>query len=146
MKTVAQIIRSKHSPSVHTINPETSVLEAIKLMALHRIGALLVLQDEQLVGIVTERDYARKVVLLGRTSKVTPVSDVMSTPVMYVNPSQTNEECMALMTDSRIRHLPVMEHGKLIGIISIGDLVKDIISEQQFVIDQLQHYINGERG
>ena len=115
-------------------------------MAERRIGALLVMECERIVGIVTERDYARKVILMGRSSSDTPVRDIMTTSVMYVRPDQTNEECMALMTENRLRHLPVIDGGKLVGLISIGDLVKDIISEQQFTIQQLEHYIRGERG
>jgi len=146
MTTVAQIIQSKQDKSVHTIHPTASVLEAVKRMAELRIGALLVMENEKIVGIVTERDYARKVVLKGRSSDVTPVRDVMSSPVMYVSPQHTNEQCMALMTENRLRHLPVLDHsGRLIGLVSIGDLVKDIISEQKFIIEQLEHYIRGER-
>ena len=145
MKTVSHILRSKLTQAVHTIAPAASVLDAIKLMAQQRIGALLVMEGEAVVGIVTERDYARKVILMGRSSSETPVRDIMSAPVMYVRLNQTNEDCMALMTENRLRHLPVMEEGKLIGLISIGDLVKDIISEQKFVIEQLEHYIRGER-
>jgi CBS domain-containing protein len=104
------------------------------------------MEDVKIAGIITERDYARKIVLLGRSSKETPVRDIMTSPVMYVRPEQTNEECMALMTDNRVRHLPVVDKDKLIGLISIGDLVKDIISEQKFIIDQLEHYIKGDRG
>jgi CBS domain-containing protein len=110
-------------------------------MAEKNIGALLVMDGERIAGIVTERDYARKTVLLGRSPKDTPVHDIMASPVLCVSPGQTNEECMALMTTSRLRHLPVVEHGRLLGLISIGDLVKDIISEQQFIIQQLEHYI-----
>ncbi len=146
MKRVSHILRSKPSQAVHTIAPAASVLDAVKLMAQHRIGALLVMEGEAVVGIITERDYARKVVLMGRSSKETPVRDIMTSSVMYVSPEQTNEECMALMTENRLRHLPVMDKGKLIGLISIGDLVKDIISEQQFMIQQLEHYIRGDRG
>jgi CBS domain-containing protein len=145
MKTVSHILRSKLTQAVHTIAPAASVLDAIKLMAQQRIGALLVMEGEAVVGIVTERDYARKVILMGRSSSETPVRDIMSAPVMYVRLNQTNEDCMALMTENRLRHLPVMEEGRLIGLISIGDLVKDIISEQKFVIEQLEHYIRGER-
>ena len=146
MKSVAEILRSKPEQTVHTITPSASVFDAVKLMAEKSIGALLVIEDQKIDGIITERDYARKIVLMGRSSKETPVRDVMTSPVMYVRPDQTNEECMALMTDNRVRHLPVIDNGKLIGLISIGDLVKDIISEQKFVIDQLEHYIMGDRG
>jgi CBS domain-containing protein len=104
------------------------------------------LEGDAIVGIVTERDYARKIALKGRTSALTLVRDVMTTAVMFVHPHQTSEECMALMTDNRLRHLPVVDNGKLLGLISIGDLVKDIISEQKFVIEQLEHYITGQRG
>ena len=104
------------------------------------------MEDANIAGIFTERDYARKIILMGRSSKETPVRDIMTFPVMFVRPDQTNEECMALMTDNRMRHLPVVDQGRLIGIISIGDLVKDIISEQKFIIEQLEHYIKGDRG
>ena len=146
MHYVAEIIRSKPNAAVHSIAPTASVLEAVKAMATHRIGALLVMEGERMGGIVTERDYARKIVLKGRSSHDTPVSEIMSSPVMYVRPDNTNEECMALMTDNRLRHLPVLDGEKLVGLISIGDLVKDIISEQKFVIEQLEHYIRGDRG
>jgi CBS domain-containing protein len=146
MKKVAEILKSKADQTVVTITPTASVFDAIKLMAEKAIGALLVIEDLKIVGIITERDYARKIVLMGRSSKETPVRDVMTSPVMYVRPDQTNEECMALMTDNRVRHLAVMDNGELIGLISIGDLVKDIISEQKFVIEQLEHYIMGDRG
>ncbi|WP_119157751.1 CBS domain-containing protein [Caldimonas tepidiphila] len=145
MSTVAQIIQSKRNQTVHTIEPGASVLEAVKRMAELHIGALLVVENDRIVGIVTERDYARKVVLRGRSSDKTPVRDIMSAPVMYVSPAQTTEQCMALMTENRLRHLPVMDQGRLVGLISIGDLVKDIISEQKFIIEQLEHYIRGER-
>ena len=146
MKSVAEILRSKPEQAVHTITPSASVFDAVKLMAEKSIGALLVMEDLKIEGIITERDYARKIVLVGRSSKETPVRDIMTSPVMYVRPDQTNEECMALMTDNRVRHLPVIDNGKLVGLISIGDLVKDIISEQKFIIDQLEHYIMGDRG
>ncbi len=145
MKKVAQILQSKSDPAVHTIAPTASVFDALKLMAEKNIGALLIVEGERIVGILSERDYARKVVLMGKSSKETPVADVMTQPVLYVGPQQSTEECMALMTDSRLRHLPVLNDGKLIGLISIGDLVKDIISEQSFVIEQLQFYISGQR-
>lgn len=144
MKSVAHVLQSKSDHSVYTISPNTSVLDALKQMAERGVGALLVMDGERIAGIISERDYARKMVLLGRASHETPVRDLMSSPVMYVRPDQTNEECMALMTENRLRHLPVVENGKLIGLISIGDLVKDIISEQKFIIEQLEHYIRGE--
>ena len=146
MKSVVQVLKSKALPGVETVTPSASVFDAVKLMAEKNIGALLVLEEQRIVGIVTERDYARKIVLMGRSSKETPVRDVMSSPVMYVRPDQTNEECMALMTDNRLRHLPVVDQGKLLGLISIGDLVKDIISEQKFIIERLEHYITGDLG
>ena len=146
MKSAAQILKSKPEQTVVTVTPATPVFDAVKLMAEKNIGALLVLEDQKIVGIITERDYARKIVLMGRSSKETPVREIMTFPVMYVRPDQNNEECMALMTDNRVRHLPVVDEGKLIGLVSIGDLVKDIISEQRFIIDQLEHYIRGDRG
>ncbi|OFZ90295.1 MAG: inosine-5-monophosphate dehydrogenase [Betaproteobacteria bacterium RBG_16_66_20] len=146
MKSAAQILKSKPEQTVVTVTPATPVFDAVKLMAEKNIGALLVLEDQKIVGIITERDYARKIVLMGRSSKETPVREIMTFPVMYVRPDQSNEECMALMTDNRVRHLPVVDEGKLIGLVSIGDLVKDIISEQKFIIDQLEHYIRGDRG
>jgi CBS domain-containing protein len=145
VKTAIQILRSKPHQTVHTISPTASVFDAVKLMADQEIGALLVMEGEAIAGIITERDYARKIVLMGRSSKETPVRDIMTSKVMYVGPGQTTEECMALMTENRLRHLPVLDSGKLLGLISIGDLVKDIISEQRFIIDQLEHYIRGER-
>ena len=145
MNAIANILRSKADSAVHSIRPDASVFEAVQLMALKNIGALLVTDNDQIVGIVTERDYARKIALLARSSKDTPLRDIMTTAVMYVRPDQTCEECMALMTENRVRHLPVMMDGKLIGLISIGDLVKHIISEQKFVIEQLEHYISGQR-
>ena len=146
MKSVAQILRSKSEQAVQTITPSASVLDAVKRMAEANIGALLVMEDAKILGIITERDYARRIELMGRSSSQTPVRDIMSSPVMQVRPDQTNEECMALMTEKRVRHLPVVDGGKLIGLVSIGDLVKDILSEQKFIIDQLEHYIRGDRG
>ena len=122
------------------------MFDALKLMADKNIGALLVMEAEEVAGIITERDYARKVVLMSRSSKQTPVREIMTSAVMYVRPDQTSEECMVLMTENRLRHLPVIDGGRLLGIISIGDLVKDIIAEQKFTIEQLEHYISGERG
>ena len=146
MKSVASILKSKPDPNVFTIAPTASVFDALKLMAEKNIGALVVMEGEQVVGIITERDYARKVILMARSSKETPVRDIMASPVMYVRLDHTSEQCMMLMTGNRLRHLPVMDSGKLVGLISIGDLVKDIISEQKFIIEQLEHYITGERG
>jgi len=145
MTTAANVLKSKRDQTVHAIRPDASVFDAVKLMAEKGIGALLVMEGDAIVGIVTERDYARKIVLMARSSKETPVRDVMTSHVMYVRPESTSEECMALMTENRLRHLPVIDGTKLIGLISIGDLVKDIISEQKFVIEQLGHYITGER-
>ena len=146
MTLVTDILKSKPDAVVQTIAPTDSVFNALQRMADMGIGSLLVTEGDAIVGILTERDYARKVVLKGRTSALTLVRDVMTTEVLFVNPTRTSEECMALMTDNRVRHLPVMsEDGKLLGLISIGDLVKDIISEQKFVIEQLEHYITGRR-
>ena len=144
MTAVADILKSKGDVIVHTIGPDDSVFDALQRMADKGIGALLVVQGDAIVGIVTERDYARKIALKGRTSTLTLVRDVMTTSVRSVKPSQTSEECMALMTNNRLRHLPVVDETRLIGLISIGDLVKDIISEQKFVIAQLEHYISGQ--
>jgi len=146
MKTAANLLRSKAHHSVHTITPEASVFDAIQLMADKNIGALLVMEAGEVAGIITERDYARKIVLMSRSSKQTPVREIMTSTVMYVRPDQTSEECMVLMTENRLRHLPVIDDGRLLGIISIGDLVKDIIAEQKFTIEQLELYISGERG
>ncbi len=146
MKTAATLLREKSHQTVHAITPTASVFEAVKLMADKNIGALLVTEGAKVVGIITERDYARKIALMSRSSKETSVREIMTSAVMYVSPDQTSEQCMVLMTENRLRHLPVMDGGKLLGIISIGDLVKDIISEQKFIIQQLEHYITGERG
>lgn len=146
MTAVADILKSKASSAVHSIAPTDSVLDALRRMADKGIGALLVMENETIVGIVTERDYARKIALLGRTSAATLVRDVMTSDVLFVRPSQTSEECMALMTENRLRHLPVVtDDSQVVGLISIGDLVKDIISEQKFIIEQLEHYITGQR-
>ena len=146
MNGVAQILKGKPSRVVHSIRPNDTVYEAIRKMAEQNIGALLVMEGKDIVGIVTERDYARKIVLADRSSKDTKVSVIMTPHVLCVSPQQTTEECMAIMTENRVRHLPVMDNGTLIGLVSIGDLVKDIISEQQFIIEQLEHYITGTRG
>jgi CBS domain-containing protein len=145
MTSVAQILRSKPEQSVCTINASDSVYDAIKLMAEKQIGALVVTDGDSIAGIITERDYARKVVLMDRSSKATPVRDIMTRAVRFVRPDQTSEECMALMTEHRMRHLPVIDQERLVGMVSIGDLVKNIIAEQEFTIQQLEHYITGER-
>ena len=145
MTVVADILKAKGDAVVHSIGPDDSVFDALQRMADKGIGALLVMEGDRIVGIVTERDYARKIALKGRTSTLTQVRDVMTTSVMFVKPAQTSEECMALMTDNRLRHLPVIKDDKLIGLISIGDLVKHIISEQKFVIEQLEQYISGQQ-
>ena len=141
MTAVAKILQSKPDATVHTIAPTASVFDALQLMANKGIGALIVTEGADIVGIFTERDYARKIALMGRTSVVTQVKDVMTSAVMFVRPDQTSEQCMQLMSNNRLRHLPVVDDGKLVGMISIGDLVKDIISEQKFIIEQLEHYI-----
>jgi len=142
--TIKQLL-DKKGREVHTIGPDERVFEAIRRMAELGIGALVVTEGEKPVGIITERDYARKVILKGRSSKETPVRAIMTEKVIYIRPEQTIEDAMAIMTEKKIRHLPVLEEGKLAGIISIGDVVKAIIENQQFVIDQLTNYIHGDR-
>ncbi len=141
MHTAAEILREKGS-QVWSIAPDVAIIEALRTMAEKSVGALLVMDDGKLVGIVTERDYARKVALEERSSRQSLVREIMSTRVLCVRPDQTVQECMALMSDKRARHLPVLEQKQVIGVISIGDLVKAIIAEQQFEIEQLQYYIN----
>jgi len=130
---------------VHFIHPDASVFDALKMMAENNIGSLVVLEDGKLVGIITERHYAREIVLKGRTSPGTLVRDIMSTKVIYARPDQSVQECMAVMTAKAVRHLPVLERGQLVGIVSIGDMVKSVISDQKFIIEQLEHFIHGER-
>ncbi|WP_296246442.1 CBS domain-containing protein [Pseudomonas sp. UBA4194] len=146
MKTVAELLKSKvqHSQQVHTIEPQQMVVDALKVMAEANVGALPVVVDGSVVGIVSERDYARKMVLKGRSSIGTPVSAIMSDGVITVTPQHTIAECMALMTDRRLRHLPVVDDGRLLGLLSIGDLVKEAIAEQTSLIKQLEQYIRGE--
>ena len=141
MKTVQQLLESKRY-SVVSVAPSSTVLEALKVMAEKEIGAVIVIEDEHLIGIFSERDYARKVVLQGKSSKDTPVREIMTDKVVCVRPEQTIDDCMGLMTDKRIRHLPVLEHKKVIGVISIGDVVKEMLSEKEFVIKQLESYIH----
>lgn len=140
MKNVLAVLNDK-GRHVYSIAPDASVFDALRVMADHEIGALPVLDGGRLVGIVTERDYARKVILLDRSSRNTRVRDIMMTRVTCVEPKRSVEECMALMTEKRVRHLPVLEDGRMIGLVSIGDLVKAIIDEQQFIISQLELYI-----
>jgi CBS domain-containing protein len=144
MKTVSQILHAKGVADVHAISPDETVLEAIRRMAEKGIGALVVMEGDSIVGMVTERDYARKVILMGRNSDQTAVREIMSPTVLYVRPHQSNEDCMALMAGNRVRHLPVLDESRIVGLISMGDLVKDIISDQQFTIEQLEHYISGQ--
>jgi CBS domain-containing protein len=142
MTTVKQLLQQK-GDEICTIAPDATVYDAIAKMAANNIGSLLVMSGDKLVGIITERHYSRRVALRGRTSPDTAVKDIMETPVIYVRPDQSVEECMALMNAKRVRHLPVLEGDKVIGIISIGDLVKSIIGDQKFVIEQLEHYVHG---
>jgi CBS domain-containing protein len=142
MLQVKHLLAEKGS-QVHTIGPDDPVLTAIQIMADRVIGALLVMRGDELVGIVSERDYARKVILKGRSSSATPVRDIMTASVISVNPADTVDTCMRLCTDSRVRHLPVVDGGKVVGVVSIGDLVKAVISEQGAQIEQLQRYIAG---
>lgn len=143
MRTVQDLIKNKGGEGVWTISPGATVYEAIQLMANKNIGALLVKDGRDVVGIITERDYTRKIVLLGRSSATTPVSEVMTRNVVYVEPTETVENCMALMTYSRFRHLPVIQGRKLIGLISIGDVVKAMIDDKEFIIDELVKYVTG---
>ncbi|MDD0972981.1 CBS domain-containing protein [Pseudomonas fontis] len=146
MKTVAQLLKlkSQQNQQVHTIAPDQTVLEALQLMAEKNVGALLVVEGRQVKGIVSERDYARKMVLKGRSSVATPVREIMSAPVITVDTHKDVDHCMKMMTDSHLRHLPVVENGELLGLLSIGDLVKEAIAEQAALIQQLEQYIRGE--
>ena len=141
MTTVRQLLSSK-GREIFSVAPGKPVLEAIRAMATHHVGALLVMEADTLHGIVSERDYARKVILMGRSSADTPVRDIMTTPVLTVQPETTVEKCMQLMTEQRVRHLPVTDGGRVIGMVSIGDLVKAVIAEQQQQIEQLESYIH----
>ncbi|WP_374545781.1 CBS domain-containing protein [Rhodoblastus sp.] len=143
MTTIRQLLKEK-GDEVATIRPDASVFDAIKTMADQDIGALVVMEAGRVVGLITERIYAREVVLKGRTSPKTLVRDVMAANTPYATPDQGVEECMAVMTQTRLRHLPVFERGELVGLISMGDLVKSIIGHQEFTIEQLMHYIKGD--
>jgi CBS domain-containing protein len=140
MKTVRDILKVK-GQAVWCVEMGSTVFEALGRMAEKEVGALVVMDGARLAGIISERDYARKIILLGRTSPNTLVEEIMTSHVAYTHMEQSIEECMAIMTDKRIRHLPVIDEGKLVGIISIGDLVKSIIADQQFIIEQLERYI-----
>jgi CBS domain-containing protein len=142
MLTVGQLLEDK-GRQVWSVQVDSTVFEALRVMAHKDIGALLILDGESVIGILSERDYARKIALEGRASRYTPVTDIMSRQVLSVSPRHTVHECMALMTAHKVRHLPVLEHGRVLGMISIGDLVKSIIAEQEFVIEQMTHYIAG---
>jgi CBS domain-containing protein len=142
MITIRDVLQEKGNQT-WTVFPDTMVFDALKLMAEKNIGALIVLDGEKIVGIFSERDYARKIILHGKSSRETTVKEIMTTNVVGVRPAQSMEDCMVLMTDKRIRHLPVVEGEKLIGMISIGDVVKAIISDKDFLIQQLEHYITG---
>jgi CBS domain-containing protein len=144
MSTVAQLLQEK-GRAVWSIAPEATVYAALKLMAEKNVGALMVLEGSRVVGIISERDYARKVILKGKFSKDTLVREIMTDKVYFVRPEQTIEECMALMTAEHIRHLPVLVDDQLVGVISIGDVVRVVISEKEFLIKQLEHYITGSR-
>ena len=143
MTTINDLLRDKPS-DIWTVGPNDSVYDALQLMADKNIGAVLVMDAGRLVGLLSERDYARKLVLENRSSKETKVRDVMTERVAYIAPSTEIEQCLALMTDKRFRHLPVMDNDKLVGLVSIGDLVKGVIAEKEFMIEQLEHYITGQ--
>jgi CBS domain-containing protein len=141
MTKVRELIEGK-SRTLYSVEPEDPVLEAIRQMADYHVGALVVMKGTELLGIISERDYARKVILHGRSSAETPVWQIMSSPVITVSPDQTVQDCMKLMTDRRVRHLPVVEGSQVVGMVSIGDLVKAVIQEQQQTIEQLESYIH----
>jgi CBS domain-containing protein len=141
MATVAQLLGQKPR-DIYSVAPDAPVLEAIRSMAEHGVGALLVMQGDKLAGIVSERDYARKVILKGRSSSDTPVQQIMTAEVITVEPAQTTQQCMQIMTDRRVRHLPVVDGGRVLGMLSIGDLVRAVLAEQAQTIEQLENYIH----
>ncbi|HSW81972.1 MAG TPA: CBS domain-containing protein [Usitatibacter sp.] len=143
MKTVAELLRVKPS-RVISVRPEQTVLEAIKILAQENIGAAIVMSGDRIAGIISERDYTRKVVLKGRSSDTTKVEEIMTPNVVVVSPRTKTRECMQLMTEKNFRHLPVVEEGRCIGMVSIRDIVSDIIADQDFTIEQLEHYISGQ--
>ena len=144
MKTVKDILRAKGS-KVYSISPDATVYEALKRMAKKNVGAMLVFEGTDLVGLISERDYSRKTILEGRLSKDTAVREIMTTAVVTVHPDDDIEACMELFTDKRVRHLPVIEKGRIVGIVSIGDVVKSIIDYKEFIIEELENYIKGKR-
>jgi len=144
MRTVKDILRAKGS-EVYSISPDATVYEALKAMAEKNVGAMVVFQGDDLVGLISERDYSRKTILKGRLSKETAVREIMTSTVVSVNPDDDIEECMELFTDKHVRHLPVVEKGKVVGIVSIGDVVKSIIDYKEFIIEELENYIKGKR-
>lgn len=144
MKTVAQVIQTKKIKLVHTVDADDTVLHALQVMADHNIGALPVTENGRVVGVISERDYARKCVLKGRASVGTMVREIMSSPAITVNSKMSVQECLSLITDRHLRHLPVLEGNQLVGLVSIGDLVKETIAEQEQLIRQLEQYIRGE--
>jgi len=143
MKNAKQLLQDKLRPGIFAVPPDATVFQALQLMAEKDIGALLVMENDILLGIFSERDYARKVVLQGKTSAATPIRDIMTAKVVFARPESSIDECMALMSERRIRHLPVMAGTSVIGVLSITDLVRAQIAEQQFMIEQLEHYIHG---
>ena len=144
MKTVAELLKNKPARGVVSVRPEQTVLEAIKVLASEDVGAAIVMTGDRLAGILSERDYTRKVILKGRASDSTRVEEIMTANVIVVSPRTKARECMQLMTEKNIRHLPVVEEGRVIGMVSIRDIVSDIIADQDFTIEQLEHYISGQ--
>ncbi len=144
MNTIREIL-DKKGYDVWSVTPDTKIIDALKLMADKNIGALIVLEEEELVGIVSERDYARKVAIHGKSPHDTAVKEIMTQRVLFVPPERSAEDCMAIMNDKRVRHLPVYENDKLIGVVSIGDVVKAVITEKKIALEQLENYITGRR-
>jgi len=144
MKTVSELLKQKPAPRVVTVEPQMTVLDAIKVLAAEDVGAAIVMTGSRLAGIISERDYTRKVILQGRSSSTTRVEEIMTSNVVCVSPRTKARECMELMTEKQIRHLPVVDDGRVIGMVSIRDIVSDIIADQDFTIEQLEHYISGQ--
>ena len=142
MKTIKELLDEK-GPNIYSVSPDAYVYEALEILAAKDIGALVVLEETKLVGMFSERDYARKIVLKGKTSKASKVSELMAKGIYYIHPDKSVQDCMVLMTEKKIRHVPVMENDKLIGLVSIGDVVKDIINQQRTTIKDLENYITG---